>query len=101
MDPVLKAKWVAALRSGKHEQGHNQMIDQNGGMCCLAVLRHVVDPEDRCSRNNANQMPTHELLAEVGLAEDDAINLATRNDGNGGYHQHTFIEIADHIEAHL
>lgn len=101
MDPALKTKRMAALRSGEHKQGHHHMIDGDGGMCCLAVLRHVVDPEDKRSQNNMNQMPTHEFLAEIGLHEGDAINLATRNDGSEGYLRHTFAAIADHIEANL
>lgn len=89
MSPEIKAKWVAALRSGEYRQAHEVMVDTDGGMCCLAVLRHVVDPEDRSSRD------------EVGLSNDDAVNLAVRNDGSEGYHMHTFPEIADHIEAKL
>lgn len=39
MDAELKAKWVAALRSGAYEQGTRQLVSLNGQRyCCLGVL---------------------------------------------------------------
>src|ERR1700761_662468 len=49
MDPELKAKWVAALRSGAFNQGHDRMCDNEEGdpedsnFCCLGVLCKVAD----------------------------------------------------------
>ena len=31
------AALVAALRSGRYEQGHNRLKDEYGGYCCLGV----------------------------------------------------------------
>lgn len=30
--------WVEALRSGRYEQAHNCLEDENGNLCCLGVL---------------------------------------------------------------
>ena len=38
----LKAKWVAALRSGKYEQGTG-WLNRNGKFCCLGVLCEVAE----------------------------------------------------------
>lgn len=35
MNPEIKAKWVAALRSGDYEQGRGYL--HRGGFCCLGV----------------------------------------------------------------
>lgn len=39
MKPSVKAKWVAALRSGKYVQGRGRLHNASGGkFCCLGVL---------------------------------------------------------------
>lgn len=38
MNPEIKAKWVAALRSGEYKQIAGQLSDGDGGFCCLGVL---------------------------------------------------------------
>ena len=38
MNPDVKTKWVAALRSGKYKQVKETLKKRNGGMCCLGVL---------------------------------------------------------------
>lgn len=38
MNPAIRARWVAALRSGKYPQGHEYLRDKTGGLCCLGVL---------------------------------------------------------------
>lgn len=37
MDPEIRAKWTAALRSGDIEQAHEALRDGDG-RCCLGVL---------------------------------------------------------------
>ena len=37
MDPQIRARWVAALRSGKYEQGIGY-LRCDAGLCCLGVL---------------------------------------------------------------
>lgn len=41
MDAELKAKWVAALRSGKYKQATGTLNDCGGGYCCLGVLLDI------------------------------------------------------------
>lgn len=39
MNPEVKAKWVAALRSGEYKQSRERVLaDGRGGFCCLGVL---------------------------------------------------------------
>lgn len=37
MNGEVKAKWIAALRSGEYEQGRN-FLREEGSYCCLGVL---------------------------------------------------------------
>lgn len=43
MDVDLKQQWVNALRSGKYEQGPNQLRHKDE-FCCLGVLCDIVEP---------------------------------------------------------
>jgi hypothetical protein len=38
MNPEIKAKWVAALRSGEYQQGKAHLQTGDGKFCCLGVL---------------------------------------------------------------
>lgn len=46
MDPVIKKKWTAALRSGKYRQGTGALFARDGNRhiarCCLGVLCNVI-----------------------------------------------------------
>jgi hypothetical protein len=46
MNPEVKAKWIAALRSGKYRQVKETLKKRNGGMCCLGVLCDVYAKEN-------------------------------------------------------
>ena len=41
MNPQVKAKWVAALRSGEYKQGRRQLRTKNNRFCCLGVLCNI------------------------------------------------------------
>lgn len=44
MNPEVKAAWVAALRSGKYQQGQRRLCVEDGGerrFCCLGVLEDL------------------------------------------------------------
>lgn len=45
MNPEIKAKWVAALRSGKYKQGKAVLKDTEGRFCCLGVLCDIYNPD--------------------------------------------------------
>lgn len=38
MNPEIKAKWLAALRSGEYKQGRGYLQNGKGEFCCLGVL---------------------------------------------------------------
>ncbi len=41
MNPEIKARWVAELRSGRHVQGKGRLRNSDGSMCCLGILHGV------------------------------------------------------------
>ena len=86
MDPELKAKWTAALRSGEYTQTRFRLQRPPEGYCCLGVLSCLL------GRIDEGYYPT----AEVGgqPTENDLINL---ND----YEGYDFPTIADWIEENL
>lgn len=123
MDAVLKAQWVAALRSGKYTQGFGslRMVLENPRPdvpchCCLGVLCDLVNPYgwDRYGRHNgihSNKdyrydfrvacLPEsiveftglHTMFAAIDLPGVKKITLADLNDA-----RFTFEQIADVIE---
>lgn len=96
MDAELKAKWVAALRSGEYRQGCRFLLTESGAMCCLGVLREVASPGNRDSSMDNNKMPTLEQRVLWFGTFDNSGVLADMNDAGS-----TFSEIADYIEANL
>lgn len=107
MDAELKAKWVAALRSGEYEQGRGGLRNSNnsGGdtFCCLGVLCDVINHQnwvnkvvyEHQSDRSAGYLPIS-LRIEIGLSEEQESQLAGKNDDG-----ESFGRIADYIEAHL
>ena len=97
MDKELKAKWVAALRSGKYKQGQGRLRSVDDTFCCLGVLADV-------------EGKTWELIQQVYVVDGerwavygsyhlptDAVGrLAHMNDEGS-----TFEELADYIEENL
>lgn len=108
MDPGWKAKWVAALRSGRYAQGKGH-LRRGSRYCCLGVLceihpdvtlgmpalgvfvaRSAVDGDQ-----STTALPI--ALAEtVGLSGMETGELVYMNDIGGN-----FPRIADWIEANL
>ena len=110
INPDIKSKWVAALRSGKYKQGQGK-LRVNDRYCCLGVLCDIVnpegweqipDPDNKVYANryrgscNAHYIP-HDLEKDAGLGNSiNVLRLAPLNDS--GY---SFDQIADYIEKHL
>jgi hypothetical protein len=42
MNPVVKEKWITALKSGKYQQGRGQLRSFNDKFCCLGVLCDIL-----------------------------------------------------------
>lgn len=100
MEKELKAKWVAALRSGTIEQADGLLCDPAGKMCCLGVLREIIEPGARYEDEKTIRF---EERHEAGLDSGQRIHLADMNDGHGPFigNRQTFAQIADYIEANL
>ncbi len=111
MDPVIKVKWLAALRSDKYGQTTGKLYEtersQGGdGYCCLGVLAKVQgEPiETQWYIDTLEKSHLDEHLA-AGLSMDVMKRLAAMNDGsvfNGHpFRRSTFNQIAAYIERYL
>lgn len=96
MDADLKAKWVAALRSGAYAQGRHCLLSTDGQRyCCLGVLADLLG-------EHLTPLPKHRTT-DAGddiyarLPASKVIDLAVEQNDNG----RSFAEIADYLEAKL
>ena len=102
MNQELKAKWVAALRSGKYKQGKMRLRSENGeAYCCLGLLCEIEggmsDGEWEIKRYSFDVGTILDAgLHSPGQDRSPAKILADMNDSGK-----TFAEIADHVEANL
>lgn len=107
MDPELKAKWVAALRSGEYKQGTGRLRKPTADgqrFCCLGVLCEVVgiprlDDRDGGTAGYKCGLSGSDCLLPMRVPGVDAYSqgkLASMNDGGS-----TFYTIADYIEENL
>ena len=93
MNRTIKARWVAALKSGDFTQGTHTLAYQKT-FCCLGVLCHIQDPlNTRGWRGEA--VPPRALTA--GLTVDELDLLVEANDDQGW----KFWEIAEFVDATL
>ena len=91
MTPELKARWIAALRSGEYTQGRNALKTPEGHYCCLGVLCRVLERPDLIGQS-------YERLREAsGLTTSETDGCVELND----VAQRSFNQIADYIEVYL
>lgn len=114
MDPAIKAKWVAALRSGEYKQELGQLRSP-AGFCCLGVLCNLhaqAHPKIAAqqTRKSAYMGDSYSLPPPVAkwarlssplghekiLIGNSVVSLAEHNDEG-----RSFKQIADAIEAQL
>jgi hypothetical protein len=109
MNPEVKARWVAALRSGEYEQATGQLRKTTGSFCCLGVLCNLYDSAAWGKEfDGYDGVPSNTVLDWAGL-DSQHFNSAVRVDIGGvvlTLYEHndkgrTFAEIADAIEAQL
>lgn len=118
MNPEIKARWVAALRSGEYEQATGQLRNEHGEFCCLGVLCDLLQPSD-WNRPDVHggwqhlgeyELPSAGVFHAVDLPGTPKVEIDGRvatldehNDGvkAGDIPARTFAEIADAIEAQL
>lgn len=128
MNPEVKAKWVAALRSGQFQQGKRRLRSKQETFCCAGVLCELHAREtdyaeqwrdcgDEFAYQNKTVWPDKPVMQWAGLVGDTSIEidgvvakLWEHNDGrraeyesgeSAGIPTRTFAEIADAIEAQL
>lgn len=110
MNAAVAKKWVAALRSGKYQQGRGALRRLDNTYCCLGVLceidgRYVAEePQPQLNYDKAPMTyancavyPPNPIWEDAGLRWDGMNKLARINDASDS----TFAEIADYIEANV
>lgn len=109
MNPIIKQRWIEALRSGDYAQGRESLRDNvEGGdqYCCLGVLCDLAAQDGRGRwtetgifvddlGERAVSMPTGQITEWAGV-DGSAARLAAMNDEGD-----SFEEIATWIERHL
>ncbi len=101
MNPEIKAKWVAALRSGQYQQGA-EYLENDGRYCCLGVLCEVA-PGVAEPGGYGDEVLSEGSLARLGLTNQEQHKLTELNDARDeeGNLENPFPKIADYIEANL
>jgi hypothetical protein len=112
MNPEIKKRWVAALRSGEYRQGEGVLRTPTDKHCCLGVLCDLVDPTAWVTPDNSDNSADYvwvknnyraytsiglEALNSIGLTPEKQDNLIDLNDREG----RSFAEIAQYIEEQL
>lgn len=112
MNPELKAKWIAALRSGNYAQCRAALKDRidhknpgHYGYCCLGVLLAVEGAEPALGDEAGDlrrfgEELSPEFCKEIDLPPRTMSALMGMNDGMG-QPQKDFPAIADYIEKNL
>lgn len=101
LNPKIKTRWLAELRSDKHKQAQHVLFDEKtGGLCCIGVLGKMLGAtEDELHRHR------HSIFFDgMSVKYCDPRNfgsatrkhLAAMNDSGK-----SFAEIADWIEQNL
>jgi hypothetical protein len=118
VNPEVKTKWLAALRSGEFEQGavrlKTEVRDGTSKFCCLGVLCELHDKEHGCEQSYesiSGELPDH-VRDWAGLSENNPYmnqpvsfaypkewrtHISVLND----IKQFSFNQLADLIEAQL
>lgn len=113
LNPEVKARWVAALRSGEYTQGKGMLREADNCMCCLGVLCDLYDKDGWGKLfNGFSGSPPMEVREWAGFPvapyEDDSrptpdVTIAGRVEALYTHNDQgaTFAEIADAIEQQL
>lgn len=95
MDADLKAKWIAALRSGEFKQAQKR-LKSGDAYCCLGVLA-IVHDKNADLRDDEGENDVYAQLDEMVGRLSRRIELVSMNDKEGK----TFAEIADYVERNI
>jgi len=103
IDPIEKAKWIAALCSGEYAQAKRTLYDfHKPSFCCMGVKLRLAGFEpnthpDSNGYSNCMLLPLNTTWTDhIGLNQDTRDVLVRMNDTGKTFH-----EIADWIDANL
>lgn len=104
MNAEVKAKWIAALRSGDYCQCSMALHRSNNRYCCLGVLYEVTGGQwsarphvgDYATETGEFALLSAETLERAAMTDEQQHTLSNMNDAG-----QSFAEIADFIEANL
>lgn len=98
MDPDLKAKWLAALRSGDYKQCSRTLYDDiEHSYCCLGVNLKVQGYKETPDKQTLFSDSPHGDWKDAVLVDRAAVDVLARMNDSGK----SFAEIADWIEENL
>lgn len=105
LNPIIKKKWLNALRSGKWKQTIGCLEDSNGN-CCLGVLCHITGNGDKIEENRGFPVindEDEESEAFMGLSREVQQKLASLNDEgeDGVYNERPFAAPIRYISRNL
>ena len=124
MNQEIKARWVAALRSGEYRQIKGWLADTKNGRCCLGVLCDVaaedgiiewqtsgINKKAVGADSGSSYTLPHDVMEWAALEDDDPESTETNTEEGGtmslsalndsSYLQFSFDRIADVIERDL
>lgn len=117
MNPIIKAKWIAALRSGRYMQGCGRLVQRGSGnlpsrYCCLGVLCELAANENVCKRTHFDSYGAESYDGQAGTLPISVMKWAELKYANPAIgesnlvHENddtllSFPSIADLIEQHL
>lgn len=102
MDKDLKARWVAALRSGEYTQGRARLRSAVNTYCCLGVLCEVMG-EPAVSDVDGYLYDGQSLWLSDGLVDESGISNAGHSECMrlNDAEKASFADIASYIEREL
>lgn len=81
-------KWLAALESGKHEQGTGGLCTSAGRMCCLGVGCHVFDLPTTGTKCGFKMFGEH---SEEAVAPSELVDLLALRDCFGRFEKGIYL----------
>lgn len=114
MNPAVKKKWVAALRSGEYEQGR-ELLREGNRFCCLGVLCDLHAKQTKRAWEGSSYggfyLPPSKVVRWAGLPNENPLvgkrELSVHNDGcgaggaGGPVKRKSFKQIAALIDEYL
>ena len=124
MNNEVKIKWLEALRSGDYDQGQGGLKSGDNKFCCLGILCDIflkehnenwqkpirdenffsIDGVNNCLPKRVSEWAEIDTVwPKVMTSATNSEYLTSLNDGNNliNIRQHSFLEIANLIEASL